>query len=419
MRQVSRTPVFRLQTRPVHWGCFVWTPTPPHSGQRTPLPGPALVCLCMLFLAGSGGPASRAHCGAPHLFLWLLCPFSLFGPLRAWVAPFAVVAVFLFLFFLSLVRPSCPWRSVCSGPGALGLGVLLPPPHPPPFFSAPRLGFFFSSLLLPCVLFVAFLFVFFRCLVSFFFVCCCAVRGQFVCPGLWGVLVCVAVCTAVCGVLCVLPRAVRCACAMLGSCALMSGAALWLVLVCCFCCVLLSRAGVFSAGFFLRCSLPCRGVPCCLGPWCVLLFGVALSRCVLVLVSVALCCLELCRAVVRLWVLCCVVRFLAVLGSCLVSSAAVACCCALSALGRGAVLSCCAACGPCAVVPCAVFLGASFFVAPLVWCCVGVPVYLLPVWCSLTPLASCCVLSPVVFGCLLFGLPVLCCLLVAPGVVFR
>ena len=42
-----------------------------------------------------GGPASRARCGAPHLFLWPLCLSALLAPLRAGVAPlsFAAVAV--------------------------------------------------------------------------------------------------------------------------------------------------------------------------------------------------------------------------------------------------------------------------------------------------------------------------------------
>ena len=134
---------------------------------------------------------------------------------------------------------------------------------------------------------------------------------------------------------------------------------------------------------FLRSCLVCvvlgRGVSCCLAWPC--------SGAFFLLASVALCCLVLCRAVVRLLVPCCVVCFVAVLGSRLASSAAVACCCSLSVLGRGSVLSCRAACGPCAVVPCAVFLGASLFAAPLESCCVGAPVSLLSVRCSLAPLA--------------------------------
>ena len=37
------------------------------------------VCVRVLFLAGSGGLASRAHWGAPHLFLWLVLVRSLFA----------------------------------------------------------------------------------------------------------------------------------------------------------------------------------------------------------------------------------------------------------------------------------------------------------------------------------------------------
>ena len=173
----------------------------------------------------------------------------------------------------------------------------------------------------------------------------------------------------------------------------------WAVFVVFYCRMLLCSLLVLV---FFRCSVPFGGGPscfglCCARLWCVLLFGVALPRCVLVLASVALCRLVLCPAVVRLLVLCCVVCFVAVLGSRLASSAAVACCCALSVLGRGAASFCCAACGPCAVFSCAVFLGASLFVAPLVWCCVGVPVSLLSVRRSPAPLA----LAGVVCCCLL------------------
>ena len=59
------------------------------------------VFVCVLCLAGSGGPASWARSGAPHLFLWPLCLPALPGPLRAGVAPlsFAAVAVPRWLFF--------------------------------------------------------------------------------------------------------------------------------------------------------------------------------------------------------------------------------------------------------------------------------------------------------------------------------
>ena len=51
------------------------------------------MCVCLLFVAGSGVPASRARCGAPHLFLWPLCLSALLGPLRAGVAPLSLAAL--------------------------------------------------------------------------------------------------------------------------------------------------------------------------------------------------------------------------------------------------------------------------------------------------------------------------------------
>ena len=172
---------------------------------------------------------------------------------------------------------------------------------------------------------------------------------------------------------------------------------------------LLSCAAVLSAVFFLLCSLPVCGAPgsFCLFwalPCCVLLLGVALSRCVLVLVSPALCPVVLCCAGVRLSVLCCILCFVVVTRSCLASSAAVVGCCTLSVLGRSAVSSCCATCGPGAVFPCAVFLG---------WCACAVA--LCAVLSRPCGAGGCCVLLPLVFGRLLLALALLCCLLVGPG----
>ena len=135
----------------MHRGCFVWTPTPPLAGRRTPRPGPVRVCVCLLFLAGSGGPASRARSGAPHLFLWPLCLSALLGPLRAGVAPlsFAAVAVPRWLFFSASRCLACASFASSAWPLA-ALWWLLP--RPPPFvsgvFVAPACGlgvFFFSS----------------------------------------------------------------------------------------------------------------------------------------------------------------------------------------------------------------------------------------------------------------------------------
>ena len=70
--------------------CRWWWAVP-----ATPGWGPLAAVVCVLCLAGSDGPASRARSGAPRLFLWPLCLSALLGPLRAGVAPlfFAAVAV--------------------------------------------------------------------------------------------------------------------------------------------------------------------------------------------------------------------------------------------------------------------------------------------------------------------------------------
>ena len=107
------------------------------GGRHTRIPR---VCVCLLFLAGSGGPASRARFGAPHLSSgrsW--CALCLFGPLQAGVAPFVVVVgVFFFPFPLPprCCAPVVSCFACFPATGASGLGVLLPPPLffplPPP-----------------------------------------------------------------------------------------------------------------------------------------------------------------------------------------------------------------------------------------------------------------------------------------------
>ena len=188
----------------MHRGCFVWTPTPPLSGRRTPRPGSARVCMCVPCLAGSVGPASWARFGLPHLsFGRSWCALCLFGPLWAGVAPF-VVAVGFFLFFLFLfpfspsLRPCCVLLCVFSGPGCPGPWR---PVSPPPFFfplpgvsgvscfpvalglCAPPPPFFFLGYLLFLFPFFLFFFLFFS--PSFF--AGCAVRGGVVCLGPSGV----------------------------------------------------------------------------------------------------------------------------------------------------------------------------------------------------------------------------------------
>ena len=101
------------------------------------------VCLCVLFLAGCGGPASQQRFGAPHLsFGRSWCALCLFGPLRAGVAPFVVVVGFFFFSFLfpfpplvapplcpalRVFRPRVPWASAsCRLPSPF----FFPPPPP-------------------------------------------------------------------------------------------------------------------------------------------------------------------------------------------------------------------------------------------------------------------------------------------------
>ena len=96
------------------------------------------MCVCLLFVAGSGGPASRARCGAPHLSLWPLCLSALLGPLRAGVAPLCLAApalprclgAVLWLFFsASLPGSSCARASFVSPAWPLAaLWWFLPPP---------------------------------------------------------------------------------------------------------------------------------------------------------------------------------------------------------------------------------------------------------------------------------------------------
>ena len=124
----------------MHQACFVWTPTPPLSSRRTPRQGPARVCLCVLLAAGSGRPASRTRCGAPHLsfgrFVLLLClaPSGLRLPLP--VGLFALLWFIVFFLFSSCLRAPVVSRFLWfPAPGALALGACcLFPPHPPCLF---------------------------------------------------------------------------------------------------------------------------------------------------------------------------------------------------------------------------------------------------------------------------------------------
>ena len=168
----------------MHQGCFVWTPTPPLSGRRTPRPGPVRVCVCVLSWPGRAGrPPGRVlvrltvSCG--H---FLLLSLSARPPL-GWGCPACVFSGF----FSPLVRCPCLRRSVFSGPGCLGPWRLLV--LPPPLF-----WFFFLFLPPPPACLVVRFVFFFR---GFFFLplfssCCagCAVPGwcAVVCRACWFVL---------------------------------------------------------------------------------------------------------------------------------------------------------------------------------------------------------------------------------------
>ena len=158
-------PLFRQGTRPMHRGFFCVIADTASFGSEYAEPGSrACVCVCVVSLAGSGRPASRARFGAPHLslgrFVDLLCstlsglglplscpcvclccfvcwclfvfsPLSLafrgFQPRLSWawccVAPFPTLPSLIFFSFLPL-RPRCLLLSVVSGPDVLGLGAV-------------------------------------------------------------------------------------------------------------------------------------------------------------------------------------------------------------------------------------------------------------------------------------------------------
>ena len=412
----------------MHRGCFVWTPTPALSGRRAPRPGPARVCVCVPFLAGSGGPASRARSGAPHLSCGRSgCAHCLFGPLKAWVALFLVLVGFFFSFpfpfapplFLAfgVFLPRVPWAlaSCCPPPPffflpCISFGLLffflpllslafpvfrprLPwasgpccPPAPPPFFFLPP----------PCLFFFSSRFSFVFC-----FFAGCAVRGRFVCPGLLGVSVCALVVLsprllwARCSLVpLLLAGLVWCRLLCLGVCCLawLSSVVSWWVLVSCF-------GGAVPV--WPRCSPPCGLV------WCVLVF------CCPVLCSVALCCrvvvaVELCSLFASLPAPRCPPpppfgfffppHFLFVFFFLLFRCSLIFCrLCGAGPVSVSRAVGCAGVC----------FGGA----VPVVALCA--------VLARPSGVGWCCVVLPVVFGCLLLGLAVLCGLLVGLGVVFR
>ena len=338
-----------------------------------------LLCVCLPCLPGSGGPASRARFGVPHLSSSLSCfALCLFGPLRAGVALFVVVVGYFFLlshpppcfffFFLPLLPlcvPRCLLLCVFSG---LGCPVPWRPVAPPPFFV------FFPPPPLPVVSGVSSLrsglasappppfFFFLSCC---FFSCCASA-------------VCVLGCRAVCSLSC--PFVVLCAssvlflvagvvgswcrCLLLGVCWW-----LWLPGVVVWWCVSalvpvsgLAVAGRPPCGVPFPCAVSCGAVlPCGAVLWCPVLFFFFVFL----------------RAGGA--------RFLLFPGG------------SGHRAGSGSFLFLCSAC------------------AVLCWCACAVAL------CSVLSCPRganwCFVLLPVVFVCLLLGLAVLWCLLVAPGVV--
>ena len=175
-------------------------------GSEDTTPGSRACVRVRAFLAGSGGPASRARIRAPHCFLSPFLVISLSaGPPLGWGCPACGCSCVFYFFFIFILRPPCPLRFEFAGPGCLGPWRLAPPP----------LSSFFSLFPSPppcvfCCFFFSPVFVFVFSSFSLFFLCCgvLVVRcSVLLCPELWGVLVCVAV-----GL--VLRRGLLCACAL-------------------------------------------------------------------------------------------------------------------------------------------------------------------------------------------------------------
>ena len=129
----------------MHRGCFVWTPTAPLSGRRTPRPGPACVRVPALLGRVVRARLPGAFWCASHFPLAVLSFF--FARPHSGLRFVLVVFFFALLFFFPFLAPPlspafcgfCPWV-----PLALALCVLFCPPPlpcnlpsspmPPPFF---------------------------------------------------------------------------------------------------------------------------------------------------------------------------------------------------------------------------------------------------------------------------------------------
>ena len=95
--------------------CRWWWAVP-----ATPGWGPLAAVVCVFCLAGSGGPASRARSGAPHLFLLAALSFCFAWPPPGWGCP-------------SLFRCCC--RSSLAGVCGVWVGCCLAPVRVPWFFA--------------------------------------------------------------------------------------------------------------------------------------------------------------------------------------------------------------------------------------------------------------------------------------------
>ena len=334
----------------------------------------ACVFVCVLCLAGSGGPASQARFGAPHLFLWPICPSALLGPLRAGVAPLSLAAVavprcpgavFWLFFFSGLLRPgspcapasfvspawplAAPWWLLSRAPPLLCLAVLVAPTW--------CLGFFFL-LLLP--------------------LCAPVVSGflWFPAPDALGLGACV-----VCFVG-LPPLGSPCACPSFVLSAWLLGAPWWLLPppapLCvsrfsslplgAVCRVVLCVPGCGAAP---RCCALCRPVLCCRVVYCALLVPLLVAPCPLALpVALGPCALRHCvlRCFPALCALCCVcflvARWCVLLFAALLCAVCVLGCCAVRSL-----------CSPLCAVLCLAVLVRSRCAVRVVravagaWCC--------------------------------------------------
>ena len=161
-------------------------------GSQEATPGSRVcVCVCVPLLAGSGGPASQARFGAPHLSLWPFLVLSLSArPPPGWGCPACGCACVIFPFCAPLVFGVLCFPAL----DALGLGVLWSPPLFCFFFLSPPPCVFFFPV--RCFFSLFGFFFFFSSFLSFSFCCaevCWLCGAGVVCPGLWGVLVCVVV----------------------------------------------------------------------------------------------------------------------------------------------------------------------------------------------------------------------------------